>query len=87
MPPRPNSPLDWETAKVEASTILSNRPFDAVCEPNVALDAGPNRDILFSRSGVISSVMCPNSGDGFWREVFRASGMFGVTANIRVGEM
>ena len=82
MPPRPNEPSEWEFARGEASEILGSYTFDAVCEPNVAVNMGPNRDVIFSKSGVVSSVMAPNSGDGFWREVFRASNVFGSTGRI-----
>src|ERR1035437_3456681 len=44
MPPRPNEPSEWEFARGEASEILGSYTFDAVCEPNVAVNMGPNRD-------------------------------------------
>lgn len=87
MPPRPEGPTDFEVAKREAFEILNEFSFDAVCHPNVMVNAGPNRDVIFTKSGIISSVMCPNSGDGFWREVFRSSGQFDIRASIQVGEI
>ena len=86
-PPRSNVASGWDDARSEATTVLSTYHFDAVCIPNVAVDVGPDRDVIFSKSGVVSSVMCPNSGDGYWREIFRASNMFGAKANIQSVEM
>jgi hypothetical protein len=87
MPPRTNDPISWDDAKRDSNSIISQYPFDAVCEPNVAVNVGPNRDVIFSKSGVMSSVMSPHSGDGFWREIFRSSGCFGGKATIVKGEM
>ena len=87
MPPRPNVPTPWSDARHEANTVLSGYSFSAVCHPNVVVDIGPNRDVIFAKTGVISSVMCPNSGDGFWREIFRSSGAYGAKARVMREEM
>ena len=86
-PPRPNDPTPVRDAQIEADNILRNYTFDAVCQPNVMVETGPNRDVIYGRSGIISSVMCPNSGEGFWREIFRSCGQFELRANIQRGEM
>ena len=89
MPPRPNIYYDWRSAQNKSNILLSNggNSFDAICVPNVQVEIGPIRDVIFSNSGVVSSVMVPNSGDGFWREIFSASGKFGIKGNVIVGKM
>ena len=62
--------------------LRGNDVLSAVCIPNVSVKLGPDRDIIFDRTGPVSSVMTPNSGDGFWREVFRSSGFYGLKANV-----
>jgi len=87
MVPRHAESPSWDDAVHEARRILLGHRFDAVCQQDVTVNLGPNRDVILSRAGVVSSVMCPNSGDAFWREVFRACGFYGVRAKVVVGEV
>lgn len=80
-------PTPWDEAEASAKRILSTHRFDAVCVQHIVVNLGPNRDAIFCRSGVLSSVMSPNSGDGFWREVFRSSGFYGTKARMIRGEV
>lgn len=83
MPPYTDAPIPWDDGSNKASLMFRNNDLlDAICIPNIAVKIGPDRDVIFDSSGPISSVMRPNSGDGFWREIFRASGFYGLKSRV-----
>ena len=53
---------------------------DSDDEKDWVADYAAMRDMFFSKSGPMTSIMVPNSGEGFWREVFRTSGYYGAAA-------
>ena len=79
---RPADPVSQAEACRAATDIMKKFSFDAVCYPNIEVGIGPRRDIIYTKEGLLSSVMSPNSGEGFWREVFRASGFYGANAQV-----
>ena len=77
--PKREGEIPFSEAEVRAAHILS-MGFDCACVPSVSVKIGPLRDMFFSKSGPMTSIMVPNSGEGFWREVFRTSGYYGAAA-------
>jgi len=66
-----------------ARDIISSG-FECACIPSVEVKIGPLRDMFINSDGPITSIMIPNSGEGFWREVFRSSGYYGAKARAIV---
>ena len=77
--PRRNREIQFSEASDISKRIIS-MGFDCACIPNVPVKIGPLRDMFMSSGGPITSIMIPNSGEGFWREVFRSSGYYGASA-------
>jgi len=77
--PRREGETPASEALVRAREIIATG-FECACIPGVAVQIGPLRDMFINEDGPITSVMAPNSGEGFWREVFRSSGYYGASA-------
>lgn len=81
--PNRDGEIPFQDALVKAERIMGIG-FDCACIPSVAVKLGPLRDMFISKNGPITSVMIPNRGEGFWREIFRSSGFYGASAGAFV---
>ena len=77
--PRRGGEVQFSDASDISKRIISVG-FDCACIPNVSVKIGPLRDMFISANGPVTSIMIPNSVEGFWREVFRSSGYYGASA-------